>query len=123
MENDMTNIPVLPIAGATLARASFGLLAQLKRWGTIVARVARHRREARLLAGLDRHMLADIGLTRSDVNDAFSSPIWEDPTALLRERVKDRQLHRPMPSHNARLHVVQPGFRQPPANRPSRQTV
>jgi len=119
----MTNIPVLPIAGATLARASFGLLAQLTRCASFVARVARHRREARLLAGLDRHMLADIGLTRSDVSDAFSSPIWEDPTALLRERVKERQLNRPLPTQNMRLHVVQPGFRQPPTNRPSRQAV
>ena len=48
-----------------------------------------------MLAGLDRRMLADIGLTRSDLNDAFSEPFWEDPTALLRERAIERRLNRP----------------------------
>jgi uncharacterized protein YjiS (DUF1127 family) len=119
----MTNIPVLPIAGATLARASFGLLAQLTRWANVVARVARHRREARLLAGLDRHMLADIGLTRSDVSDAFSSSIWDDPTALLRERALERRINRPTSLRIVSGRVVEPGYFRPPANRPSRQAV
>ena len=116
-----TNIPVLPIAGATLARASSDLMALLARLANTVARVARNRREARMLAGLDRHMLADIGLTRADVSDAFSSPIWEDPTALLRERVIERRLYRP--ALVQRPHLVEPGFRRPAINRPSRHAV
>jgi|SRR6185312_5901457 len=118
-----TNIPVLPIAGATLARASFGLLTQLARFAQAVKRVARHRREAQLLAGLDRHMLADIGLTRSDVSDAFSSPIWEDPTALLRERAMERRIHRGTPLRIVSGRVVEPGYFRPPIDRPSRQAV
>ena len=51
-------------------------------------------REAKALAGLDRRMLADIGITRADVCDAFSGPFWEDPTALLRERAIERRLRR-----------------------------
>ena len=37
-------------------------------------------------------MLADIGITRADVRDAFSEPFWDDPTALLRERALERRL-------------------------------
>ena len=39
-------------------------------------------------------MLEDIGITRADVNDAFSSPFWEDPTSLLRERAIERRMNR-----------------------------
>jgi len=35
------------------------------------------------LAALDDHMLADLGLSRTDLNDALSEPLWRDPTALL----------------------------------------
>ena len=48
-----------------------------------------------MLAGLDRRMLADIGITRSDLQDAFSEPFWDDPTALLHERALERRMNRP----------------------------
>jgi uncharacterized protein YjiS (DUF1127 family) len=85
------NYPVLPIAGGALARAFLAVVALVRYWLKELMRVRRHRREARLLAGLDRHMLADIGITRSDLRDAFSEPFWEDPTVLLRERAGDRR--------------------------------
>ncbi len=56
------NVPVLPIAGATVLRGSFAALALVTRWLKELARARRHRREARALAGLDQHMLADIGV-------------------------------------------------------------
>jgi uncharacterized protein YjiS (DUF1127 family) len=74
-------------------RAFASLLALITYWAKEVARVRRHRREANALAGLDRHMLADIGLTRADIHDAFSEPFWDDPTALLRERALERRLN------------------------------
>jgi uncharacterized protein YjiS (DUF1127 family) len=116
------NYPVLPIAGATLARASIGLAALMARWANAVTRALRHRRDAHVLAGLDRHMLADIGITRSDVRDAFSAPLWEDPTALLRERALERRLNRPAPA-SRKLRAVEPGFHRPPTDRPARQAV
>ena len=70
------------------------------------------------LAGLDRHMLADIGLTRSDLSDAFSTPFWEDPTSLLRERAIERRMNRPT-LRAARLDAA--GFHRPPTDRPARQ--
>jgi len=116
------NFPVLPLAGATLARGFAGLVAQAARWASAVTQALRHRREARVLAGLDRHMLADIGITRSDLADAFSSPFWEDPTALLRERALERRIYRPrLPSRQPR--VIEPGFQRPATNRPARLTV
>jgi uncharacterized protein YjiS (DUF1127 family) len=92
-----TNVPVLPIAGATALRGSYSLLALVTRWLKDLARARRHRREARVLAGLDRRMLADMGVFQADLDEAFSSPFWEDPTELLRARVKERRMSRPAP--------------------------
>lgn len=85
------NIPVLPIAASTLLRASLSLVALVTHWLKRLNQARRHRREARVLAGLDRRMLADIGITRADVDDAFSRPFWQDPTALLSERAGARR--------------------------------
>jgi uncharacterized protein YjiS (DUF1127 family) len=95
METDMSaNIPVLPIAGGALVRGCASLLALVTYWLKALARARRHRRQAGRLAGLDRRMLADIGIKRADVRDAFSEPFWEDPSALLRERAIERRLNR-----------------------------
>jgi uncharacterized protein YjiS (DUF1127 family) len=119
MENDMTaKVPVIPLAAGSLARAVADFAAFVAR----CAKALRHRRDARILAGLDRHMLADIGLNRADVSDAFSSPFWEDPTALLHERAVQRHRYRPaLMTHRAAS--LEPGFHRPPTNRPARQTV
>jgi uncharacterized protein YjiS (DUF1127 family) len=94
METDMSaKYVVLPVAGSALVRALASLLALVSYWLKELARARRHRREARVLTGLDRRMLADIGITRSDLRDAFSEPFWDDPTALLRERALERRLN------------------------------
>ena len=59
-----------------------------------VANILKNRRDAMALAGLDDRMLADIGLTRGDVRDAFSEPAWSDPTAILVSRVNERRRSR-----------------------------
>jgi uncharacterized protein YjiS (DUF1127 family) len=95
METVMSaSIPVVPVAGNALLRAFFALLALATYWVKAIARAHRHRREAAMLAGLDRRMLADIGINRADLRDAFSEPFWEDPTALLSERVAERRQNR-----------------------------
>jgi len=115
------NIPVLPIAGGTLVRAFASLLALLTHWLKQVSRARRHRREAAVLAGLDRHMLADMGITRSDLRDAFSEPFWDDPTALLRERALERRLYRVTPAN--REPRVENGFHRLRTDRPARHAV
>ncbi|HEX9071545.1 MAG TPA: DUF1127 domain-containing protein [Pseudolabrys sp.] len=87
------NYPVSPVAGGTLLRAFASVLALVTRWLKELVEARRHRRQANMLAGLDRRMLTDIGITRSDVRDAFSAPFWDDPTALLRERALERRLN------------------------------
>jgi uncharacterized protein YjiS (DUF1127 family) len=111
------NIPVLPIAGGTLVRALLALVAFVTYWLKQIARACSHRREARMLAGLDRHMLADIGITRSDLRDAFSQPFWDDPTALLRERAIERRLSMPRAQ---RTPPVPNGFHRPATDCPAR---
>ena len=114
------NIPVLPIAGSILVRALLALVALVTHWLKQLARARRHRREAHMLAGLDRHMLADIGITRADLRDAFSEPFWDDPTALLRERAIERRMGFPRASRTV---AVESGFRRPPTDRPARQAI
>jgi uncharacterized protein YjiS (DUF1127 family) len=124
METDMTtaHYPVVPVAAGTLARVLAALLTPVAVTLRSLARALRHRRQANVLAGLDRRMLADIGITRSDVRDAFSTPIWGDPTELLRERAVERRNGRTT-HHVPGRHDVEPGFRQPATNRPARQAV
>ena len=111
------SFPVLPVAGSTVLRALASLLAFVTRWIRQLMRARRHWRQATALAGLDRHMLADIGITRADLNDAFSEPFWDDPTALLRERALERRMSMP------RRVDVENGFSRPPTNRPARQAM
>lgn len=71
---------------------------------TIIAEIAtkvsrlviafRNRRALLALGGWDAHQLKDIGLTRSDVGNALSYPVGEDPAAILSEVRDARRLHR-----------------------------
>src|SRR5262245_66481127 len=49
-------------------------------WRIVVA--FKHRRELAPLADCDDRTLADIGLTRSDLDAAGSEPLWQDPTSI-----------------------------------------
>jgi uncharacterized protein YjiS (DUF1127 family) len=60
------------------------------RWVKGLLSILRHRRDIELLAGFDDHMLADIGLTRTDLQDAIAEPQWRDPTLLLNNRRHER---------------------------------
>jgi uncharacterized protein YjiS (DUF1127 family) len=51
----------------------------------------RHRRDVEVLARFDDRMLADIGLTRSDLRYALSEPFWRDPGHVLVSRAGDRR--------------------------------
>ncbi len=59
-----------------------------------LAQLVKSRRDASMLAGLDDRMLADIGLTRGDLRDAVSEPVWRDPTAILVTRAHERRVNR-----------------------------
>jgi len=109
METDMTTkIPVLPIAASAVVRALLAALSFVTHWLKALSRARRHRREAAALASLDRRMLADIGLNRADLRDAFSEPFWQDPTALLCERAGERRSNRSrlQPAHRSALPML-----------------
>ena len=86
----------------TISQTSTALLAQLVTaiTGSMVVRarqvaqIVKHRRDAATLAGLDDRMLSDIGLTRGDLRDAYSEPVWSDPTAVLVNRAHERRVNR-----------------------------
>jgi uncharacterized protein YjiS (DUF1127 family) len=59
-----------------------------------VFHMLKNRRDAALLTSLDDRMLADIGLTRGDVRDAYSEPVWRDPTTILVSRAHERRINR-----------------------------
>ena len=73
---------VTVVAGIVMARARQ------------IAQVVKNRRDAATLAGLDDRMLSDIGMTRGDLRDAYSEPVWSDPTAVLVRRAHERRIHR-----------------------------
>jgi uncharacterized protein YjiS (DUF1127 family) len=121
METDMrTFTPVLPIGAATLGRAVAAFATAFAHQVKAVIRAVRNRRQANALAGLDQRMLKDIGISRADLNDAFSSPFWEDPTSLLRERAIERRMNRGL--RQVTTKQVEP-FQRPRLDRPSRQAV
>src|SRR6476660_7779097 len=74
-----------------------------------VVQTLKNRRDATILAGMDEHMLADIGLTRGDVRDAFSEPVWRDPTAVLTSRAHERRINRRRPN----VGLVEKSFEAP----------
>jgi uncharacterized protein YjiS (DUF1127 family) len=76
-----TAAPSAPI-GHTVAALTMGV------WRLVLA--IKHRRELAHLSDLDDRMLADIGLTRTDLRDAYAEPLWQDPTSMLARRAGGR---------------------------------
>lgn len=75
------------IGSTTIAAA----LAAWKRSLVRLWRAHRHRREVAQLRRIDDHLLADIGLTRQDVEAALSVPLGQDPShRLIRARNERR---------------------------------
>jgi uncharacterized protein YjiS (DUF1127 family) len=58
-------------------------------------RVAQARATLRQLAALDARLLADIGLTPADLNDATAMPLASEPGAFLAARVNEKRLSQP----------------------------
>ena len=86
---------------AAILSLSLATATHVRRWvataGAGLARFGRalkNRSAATSLARLDDHMLADIGLTRSDLRDAYAEPLWQDPTDVLAGRAAERRRKR-----------------------------
>jgi uncharacterized protein YjiS (DUF1127 family) len=81
MEPAMPALTALAIAAAVRARLAVKRLAEK----------VRNRHDAMRLAELDDRMLADIGLNRSDLRDAYAVPPWQDPSDILAQRAAERR--------------------------------
>lgn len=91
------------------------------------ARALKNRRQAGMLARLDDRMLADIGLNRSDLRDAYAEPLWRDPTDKLATRAREKRCNRrsgvraaPVPAPGL---VPEDGFFRPRTDRAARHIV
>ena len=87
-----------------------------------VLRAAKNRHSASMLARLDDRMLADIGLTRSDLRDAYAEPLWEDPTSILARRAAERRMSRKRAAFENSTEQSEGKFsecKRPSANRPA----
>ena len=79
-----------PAQASALACAVAALVSGVR----AISRALKNRRDANRLAGMDDRMLADIGLTRSDLRDAYAQPMWRDPTDILAGRARDKRRYR-----------------------------
>lgn len=110
-------------ARAPFLPAFFAVIAIVARWLKQLVRAYKNRRDAQILAGLEQNLLADIGVSRSDVRDAFSEPLWQDPTVLLRARALERRLSRHGLSTGFEPPAGDDAFVAPPLDRPARFTL
>jgi uncharacterized protein YjiS (DUF1127 family) len=95
LETAMPAIISLTIStAAPVVRALSALAGRLGRSLKRAAERVKNRRDAMRLADLDDRMLADIGISRSDLRDAYSGPLWRDPSELLARRATERRVRR-----------------------------
>jgi uncharacterized protein YjiS (DUF1127 family) len=102
------------------------VLAAIARPLQAFGRAVQNRRAAAMLATMDDRMLADIGLNRSDLRDAYAEPLWRDPTEVLAARANERRAHRarvPLSISEAPPLVPENGFAVPKTDRPARYAL
>lgn len=88
----MPAITALTIStAAPLTRRLWTFARRAKRGLKRLAEKVRNRHDAMRLAELDDRMLADIGLNRSDLRDAYAVPPWKDPSDMLAQRAAARR--------------------------------
>ncbi|SCW56929.1 DUF1127 domain-containing protein [Ancylobacter rudongensis] len=88
-------------AFSSFGTAASGLLIAVVMGSIQFIKAVARRRHLAQLGGFDDRMLRDIGLTRGDVLDASSGPLWQDPTALLVVRAVERRAARRMTMREA----------------------
>jgi uncharacterized protein YjiS (DUF1127 family) len=81
-------------AAAPLGRVLWVLAGRARRGLKQLAEKVKNRRDAMRLVELDDRMLADIGLNRSDLRDAFAELPWRDPSDMLARRAAERRVSR-----------------------------
>jgi uncharacterized protein YjiS (DUF1127 family) len=78
-------------ASAPLGRVLRALAGRARHGLKQFAEKVKNRHDAMRLAELDDRMLADIGLNRSDLRDAYAVAPWRDPSDVLARRAAERR--------------------------------
>ena len=118
-------------ATAPLGRVLWVLAGRVGRGLKQIAEKVKNRRDAMRLAELDDRMLADIGLHRGDLRDAYAAPVWRDPSDLLARRAAERRGSKrrlesncvPVTTVSSELFGTLGAPCYPPTDRPARYTV
>jgi uncharacterized protein YjiS (DUF1127 family) len=119
---DTVKIAQSPDLWGIVAALASGTIAGLRK----IARAIENRRQATMLASFDDRMLSDIGLTRSDIRDAYAEPLWRDPTDILARRARERRRSRVgtlVTGLGSPSIVPENGFLVPQLDRPARYIV
>ncbi|WP_371344872.1 DUF1127 domain-containing protein [Ancylobacter sp. IITR112] len=103
---------------SSFGTAASGLLVAVFMGSIQFIRAVARRRHIAQLGAFDDRMLRDIGLTRGDLLDASSGPLWHDPTALLVVRSVERRAAR----RSTMREVLREAARQDAAGRAARGT-
>ncbi len=128
----MPAISSLAISNAApLGRAFWAVAGRAQRGLKQLAEKIKNRHDALRLAELDDRMLADIGLNRSDLRDAYAVPPWQDPSNMLAQRAAARRGRRhraslpcvPVATVATELFGTPPVPCHPPLDRPARFLV
>jgi len=69
-----------------LSRTTDAIAGLLWSYAKQLYKAIKHRRHIAVLLHQEDHLLADIGVTRSDLHQAIRQPLWRDPTDALRRR-------------------------------------
>lgn len=98
MTSEVLPSKILPI-GAITAKHSIvaSMLTALARRVRPLIAAREHRHQLLRLAHGDDHLLADIGVTRQDIDTALSVPFWRDPTRELARRFTEPKSDRQCP--------------------------
>ena len=128
----MPAITSLTISNAApFGRVLRALAGRTKRGLKQLAEKIRNRHDSMRLAELDDRMLADIGLNRSDLRDAYALPPWQDPSDVLARRAAARRGRRqrvsspcaPVATVATELFGTPPVLCRPPLDRSARFPV
>ena len=129
----MPAISSLAISNAApFGRAFWAIAGRARRGLKLLVERIKNRHDALRLAELDDRMLADIGLNRSDLRDAYAVPPWQDPSDMLAQRATERRGRRlraspppcvPVATVATELFGTPPVPCHPPLDRPARFLV
>lgn len=79
----MATVTTYPGEALPRGRTLTNLFARLQAVTARLAAARKARRDFEALRGASDHLLADIGITRSEIDTALRTPFWADPSVRI----------------------------------------